>query len=91
MAATRTRSAPAAGGAAEANEGQRRRQGDVVELINRHDFTHETPFAAASQSVLSHTLTSRQCLRRTTSQTRKCLPRFEWKKSAWKHVKRASR
>ncbi len=47
MAATRTRPAPAAGGAAEANEGQRRRQGDVAELIDRRDFTHDTPFAAA--------------------------------------------
>jgi hypothetical protein len=68
MPAARTRPAPAAGSAAEANEGQRRRQGDVVELIDWREFTHESPFAAVGEAVLSHTLTYLSCLRRTPSQ-----------------------
>jgi hypothetical protein len=57
MAAAGTRAAPASWGAAEANQGQRRRQPEVIEFVDRRDLTHETPFAAASRAVLSHTLT----------------------------------
>lgn len=57
MAAAGTRATPAPWGAAEANEGQRRWQPEVIEFVDRRDFTHQTPFAAALGAVLSHTLT----------------------------------